>query len=818
MLTYDPTELRLQLLRNGYLPIPSIDKKCKLGGWASRAFVESINSETIPTWRQTRRAYKATGVLVRAPLMPLDFDIQDEAVMAHMMATLKDIAPEVYDYGPRRIGSPPKLMVFARWIKSEKWPDPFTREVTSKFKDADGKSHMIEVFGGRPSRSGGSSKQVGVYGPHSYFEDENENIIKPWKVKRLYTWEDVDGAPTLLNTPLAELPAMTMDQVWQLLNEFDRFAKLQPGWEMVVDKSKTTSTFVFDITNAKRFDILNGDQGVPYSALDEGMRVSGSFIDGSKNRPDKCLVGWCFKHQAIGVWDNENYAWHLPEELKPAGSNEELMERLKALLDDAPPAPPSGPRRPLQPKAEAPIEEKVKWLYDTQAYSSIDYTVIDIFEPSDRCQLAPKAFQMLYRPWRDIARGPQGGKVVVSATGAWEIFPARKNVDGVRMRPDQDFPLYEENGKFYKNTYLRPVHVNAGGDIKPFLAFLERFLPDPFERTWLLDWMAHKLRRPDIPGTAVVFVADDAEDIENGKFGTGRGMLFRMATKLFGEQYTRAQSFGIVSGTSSQATYNDWIQGSVLVMVDEAKTASTTGHRRAERNSVYEILKDTVDPAPKRMRVNPKGRQAYDSVSFASFWIATNHRNAMAIPRDDRRFTVLRNGRPMTMEQRAEMETWLINDANIGALAVSLAERDLDGFDMFVPLDTAGKAEMADMALSDVDELMIEMMADPNLGLVFTKQQMETKVQQHLGMNGVRWHGEFAAAWPTYCAGVKTEKGSPRRVRMGHTQKKLYCFRGNLTKARAAPEAALARQAAKWGAVDPIVGLYEIDGSQQKNE
>ena len=60
----------------------------------------------------------------------------------------------------------------------------------------------------------------------------------------------------------------------------------------------------------------------------------------------------------------------------------------------------------------------------------------------------------------------------------------------------------------------------------PFLAFLERFLPDRREREWLLDWMAHKMRRPEIPGTAIVFVADDVEDTGNGKFGTGRGMLF----------------------------------------------------------------------------------------------------------------------------------------------------------------------------------------------------------------------------------------------------------------------------------------------------
>jgi hypothetical protein len=247
-------------------------------------------------------------------------------------------------------------------------------------------------------------------------------------------------------------------------------------------------------------------------------------------------------------------------------------------------------------------------------------------------------------------------------------------------------------------------------------------------------------------------------------------------------------------------------------MVDEAKTP--TGHRRGERSSIYEVLKDIVDPAPKQMRFNPKGRQAYDGVSFCSFWIATNHRNAMAIPRDDRRFTVLRNGRPMTVEQRSAMEAWLADDANAGALAAYLAGRDLAGFDMFVPLDTIGKADMAEMALSDVDELLIDMAADQSLGLVFTKHHMELKVMEHLGMNGAHWRGEFAGAWTTHCAAVKNEKGSNRRVRIGKTQKKLYCFRGNLTRAKGVPEVTLHREASKWGREILISGLSEVVGSQ----
>ncbi len=127
--------------------------------------------------------------------------------------------------------------------------------------------------------------------------------------------------------------------------------------------------------------------------------------------------------------------------------------------------------------------------------------------------------------------------------------------------------------------------------------------------------MAHKQAKPEIPGTAVLFVADTDEGVREGKFGTGRGMLFKIAHKLYGEDYCRAQSFDILDGSSSQAAYTDWMHNSVLVTIDEAKS-SATSYRRGERNAVYEVLKNIVDPAPKRCRFKAKYGQAFDGMSL----------------------------------------------------------------------------------------------------------------------------------------------------------------------------------------------------------
>src|SRR4029077_6745300 len=221
----------------------------------------------------------------------------------------------------------------------------------------------------------------------------------------------------------------------------------------------------------------------------------------------------------------------------------------------------------------------------------------------------------------------------------------------------------------------------------------------------------------------------------------------------FGPEYVTAQSFSMLEGSNSQATYNDWMHGAVLVTVDESRT-SATAHRRGERSATYEILKDIVDPAPKLFNFKGKYRAAFNGMSYCSFWVATNHADALAIPTSDRRFTVLRNGRKMTAEEVLAIVAWLEQPANIGALAAFLRDRELARFNMFEPLATAGKEAMADMALSAVEEVLLDMMEDSALGKVFIKKHFEAALARHFNASDSYWVGELRGAWKRYCVMV----------------------------------------------------------------
>jgi hypothetical protein len=345
--------------------------------------------------------------------------------------------------------------------------------------------------------------------------------------------------------------------------------------------------------------------------------------------------------------------------------------------------------------------------------------------------------------------------------------------------------------------------------------------------------MAHKWLHPEVPGTAVLFVADDEDDeVRGGKFGTGRGRMFKIAHRLYGRQYARAQAFSILEGTS-QSAFNAWMHGCLLVTVDETRT-SATAHRRGEKKSVYEVMKDIVDPDEKDHTFNVKYGRSFYGVSYCSYWLASNHADAMAIPANDRRFTILRNGRVMTPEEAQEIVAWMKDDGNIAALAAMLEARDLSGFNMYQPLETAAKQTMVELGRSNVEEILIELMENDNLGLVFTRQQLAHAVEDIVRpwerrpggadrrRDAGQWQGEFAAAWGDYCVGLKTDTGAHWRVRIEGRQVKLYCFRKRRPAAVQLPEARRRTEAAKWGSVDGLEKHLKVlstrAGAQQKDE
>ncbi len=362
---------------------------------------------------------------------------------------------------------------------------------------------------------------------------------------------------------------------------------------------------------------------------------------------------------------------------------------------------------------------------------------------------------------------------------AWHTDLNRRiSIAGSRMRPDMPQPIYGEGGKTWRNLYRPPNHPSSGGDIVPFTEMIDWMFPEPVENAWFLNWTGHKLRRPAIRMTAVVMIA--ITKAQEQSFGSGRGTLFKILGKLLGDDYVRPASYAELTGKGSQAVYNDYLEG-LLVTIDEAAT-DADDLKYHERRAAYEHSKAVIDTSPTKVRVKTKYGRTADTITYASFMIASNHANPMAIPPGDRRFTMLRNGPPLPRELAELLDTWMADPANIGAVYRWLGERDLSQFKPYEPLETAAKTRAMRRGISALDYLLAEA-RDVMLGRVFILAQLEAWLNSHgaddreLAGETV-WAAQVKAAIGQHCRRLIRKDGrTPHRVRLRQGKRPtIYCW------------------------------------------
>jgi hypothetical protein len=302
-------------------------------------------------------------------------------------------------------------------------------------------------------------------------------------------------------------------------------------------------------------------------------------------------------------------------------------------------------------------------------------------------------------PWALIKVGPRGGIKMLSPVDDWLRARARLSVRREEMRPDKPRPTFFEDGYHIFNRYRPPVHPTGGGQFRTFIAFLKHLLPSRVERRWVWHWLAHKARRPWVPMVSVIMVAKD--------FGTGRGTLFDILELIFGKDYVVPCSFTELTGTSSAARFNARLADALIAVVNEA--VAEDGHQQAQRRLTYEALKNAIDPSPTaRRRFEAKNQHAYAQRSAMSALVATNHRDVLKLPPDDRRCSVPTCGRKMTAKETAEIRAWMAARENIGALHrafLATPAVPLDVFDPYgVPPPFAGRLEMIGMGITRLED------------------------------------------------------------------------------------------------------------------
>ena len=387
----------------------------------------------------------------------------------------------------------------------------------------------------------------------------------------------------------------------------------------------------------------------------------------------------------------------------------------------------------------------------------------------------------------------------------------------VPNRPDMPFPYYKENGERFKNVYLPAgAHRHRRHRAVPRV---HGALPAGQDAARVaVDWMAHKQCEPEIPGTAVLFVADTDDGVREGKFGTGRGMFFNV-------MHTALRR-GILAGrrTSTSSMARAARRPTPTGCTTRCWSPSTRPSPRRRRTGAASVRR--LRGAERHRRPGAEAIASRPSTGGVRrhvvllVLVACNHADALAIPAKTGASRCCATAGDDRRRRPRSFAAWMEQPGNIAALSRFLAKRSLKGFNMFWTARYSGqKPKWQSWHALRSTNCCATGWTDPACGLAFTKMQIERAIANNLGAQNTFWRGEFKAAWNVFCARLVRSSGSTRRTLVEGTQRKLFCFRSNKARVDKMPEAALRREVGKWGGMELLkTALSGLPGGRGLDE
>lgn len=198
----DPTELRLQLHRHGYRPVPVLGahvamkaagKRPMMKGWET--VCASADEAEIARWTRAQRNCTNTGLLC-GTLVGIDVDVLDHQ-HAHRVTC---IATEMLGMTPAcRIGRAPKILLIFRT------DEPFDKIQTPEFHMLDGTVARVEILA--------TGQQFVAFGIHP-------------DTKAPYYWPECSP----LDVPLHALPPVTKDRCAAFIAAAEKYLRKVGGY------------------------------------------------------------------------------------------------------------------------------------------------------------------------------------------------------------------------------------------------------------------------------------------------------------------------------------------------------------------------------------------------------------------------------------------------------------------------------------------------------------------------------------------------------------------------------------------------------------
>lgn len=236
----------------------------------------------------------------------------------------------------------------------------------------------------------------------------------------------------------------------------------------------------------------------------------------------------------------------------------------------------------------------------------------------------------------------------------------------------RDGVLIAQEGAAVFNSY-RPPTIELGDAklAKPFLEHVERVFPKAGDAKQFLDYMAHRVQRPEEKPRFALLIAGDQ--------GVGKDTAVEFCVPAIG-----AWNCANIEPGDLDTGFNEYA-ASVLVRISEAANLHDM-----TKWAFNERMKVLIAGIPDNINVNPKYGQKFSVRLHCGVIITTNHMaTGIYIPKDDRRYDVIEAATKAEMDIETDKKSkeyftdlwgWFFDDGGASHVAAYLHERKIDKF------------------------------------------------------------------------------------------------------------------------------------------
>ena len=212
-----------------------------------------------------------------------------------------------------------------------------------------------------------------------------------------------------------------------------------------------------------------------------------------------------------------------------------------------------------------------------------------------------------------------------TSKNAWEIFTESQAIrfpksNATCFRPQLETGEFlHEEGRWLVNTYVPIDTPSMAGDVTPFLDHLKKVLPDERDQLILLSYMAACIQYKGIKF--------DWAPLIQGVPGNGKTLFTRCVKYAVGRRYTHMPKADDIDNK-----FNAWLMNKLFIGVEDIYVPE-------HRNRVIEALKPMITGGDD-IEIQMKGVDQVTADICCNFIFNSNHRDAIKLTRDDRRFAV----------------------------------------------------------------------------------------------------------------------------------------------------------------------------------